>query len=245
MKKNKLAKDIIIYENFLTEKECKGIIEILESKACSGTLDWVPISFYESYASNIPQDNDPEIIKNGLPSNIFSKIESGIKQCISEIDELDISSIFKIGYHTQKWEPGAYARPHSDNTDEHGKPTAFERSKYAGFIYLNDDFDGGILKFVQSGITIKPKTGLLAVFSGGHENIHEVTMVTKGIRYTLGSFWDNKDELDYPEEVRNAWKEELKIVREQQEVEKKQWQDLLKQGYKLTKDGKKYKIDEL
>jgi hypothetical protein len=34
-----------------------------------------------------------------------------------------------------------------DNSNEDGSPSEFERSKYAAFIYLNDDFSGGYLNF--------------------------------------------------------------------------------------------------
>ena len=48
---------------------------------------------------------------------------------------------------------------------------AFTRSRYAGFLYLNDDFEGGELVFKgedgNDGLTIKPKTGMFAIFHGG------------------------------------------------------------------------------
>jgi hypothetical protein len=35
----------------------------------------------------------------------------------------------------------------------------------------------------------------------------------------------------------------MKKVREAQEIERKEWQDLLKDGYKLDMDGKPYKLE--
>jgi hypothetical protein len=74
--------------------------------------------------------------------------------------------------------------------------------------------------------------------------MHEVTLITKGIRYTLGSFWDDREESDYPEEIRNTWKEEMQKIRDAQKIEKEEWQKLLKDGYKIDKNGNKYKIKE-
>ena len=74
--------------------------------------------------------------------------------------------------------------------------------------------------------------------------MHEVTMITKGIRYTLGSFWDDREEDAYPEETRNAWKEEMQKIRDAQKIEKEEWQKLLKDGYKIDENGNKYKIEE-
>lgn len=241
----RLTEDIVLYENFLTKEQCDKLIQVLDKQVESEKLLWMPISFYESYSSVLPQDGDPEIEEFGLPSTIFSDIKQGIINATASIHDLDPKQIVQIGYHTQKWEPGAYARLHSDNTDEHGNTGPFERSRYAGFLYLNDDFEGGLLKFPSQNLTIEPQAGLLAVFAGGFKNMHEVTMITKGVRYTLGSFWDDREEDAYPQEVRDAWAEEMKRIRDAQEVERSEWQNILKEGYKLDLQGNKYKIEEL
>ena len=243
--KVRLTEDIVLYENFLTKEESAKIIEVLDKQAESGGITWTPISFYESYSSILPKDGDQEILDVGLPSNIFSTIKDGAIQAVASIHDLDPKTIVEIGYHTQKWEPGAYARLHSDNTDEHGNTGPFERSRYAAFIYLNDDFEGGLLGFPKNDILIEPKVGMLAVFAGGHKNMHEVTMITKGVRYTIGSFWDDREEDAYPQEVRDAWAEEMKKIRDAQKVEKEEWQELIKEGYKLDMDGNKYKVEDL
>lgn len=241
----KYTDNIFVYEDLLSEDDCAAAIKVLNRQAENGKLSWMPISFYESYSSVTPKDGDPEIEEFGLPSTFFSDIRNKIIDAVAEVAQKDRSSIFQIGYHTQKWEPGAYARIHSDNTDEKGNSGPFARSRYAAFLYLNDDFEGGLLNFPSQNITIQPKIGMLAAFDGGFENMHEVTMITKGVRYTLGSFWDDRDESDYPQETRNAWAEEMKRIREAQEVMRSEWQDLLKEGYKLDLNGNKYKIEEL
>jgi hypothetical protein len=242
--KKRITKDIVVYENFIEKEDCIKMIKVLDAQADNEKISWMPISFYESYSSVLPKDNDEELISIGLSPTIFSDIEKIMPEAIASVHDLDPSIICKIGYHTQKWEPGAFARMHSDNTDEHGNSGAFTRSRYAGFLYLNDDFDGGLLKFPDQNIEIEPKTGMLAVFDGGFNNMHEVSLITKGVRYTIGSFWDDREESDYPEETRNAWKEEMQKVRDAQKIEKEEWQKLLKDGYKIDKNGNKYKIKE-
>lgn len=243
--KNRLTKDIVLYDNFLTPEESAKIIKLLDKVADSGKITWMPISFYESYSSVLPQDGDQEIIDEGLPSDIFSNIKKSIIEAVASVHDLDPETIVQIGYHTQKWEPGAYARIHSDNTDEHGNSGPFTRSRYAAFLYLNDDFEGGLLKFPAQDIQIKPKVGMLAAFDGGFNNMHEVTLIESGVRYTIGSFWDDREEDAYPQEVRDAWAEEMKQIRDKQEIERQEWQDLLKEGYKIDMHGNKYKVDEL
>jgi len=241
---NRLTDDIVIYENFISPEECSKIIKLLDKVAEKGTMTWMPISFYESYSSVLPQDDDPEIEEEGLPGNIFSSIKDGFIQAVASVHSIDPKTVVQIGYHTQKWEPGAYARIHSDNTDEHGNTGPFARSRYAAFLYLNDDFSGGLLKFPKQNIEISPKVGMLAAFDGGFNNMHEVTLIESGIRYTIGSFWDDREEDAYPQEVRDAWADEMKQIREKQEIERKEWQDLLKDGYKIDMDGNKYRVGQ-
>jgi len=242
--KKRITKDIVIYENFIEKENCEKMIKVLDAQANNEKISWTPISFYESYSSILPKDNDQEFMDVGLSPTIFSDIEKKMPEAIASVHDLDPKIICKIGYHTQKWEPGAFARMHSDNTDQHGNSGAFTRSRYAGFLYLNDDFEGGLLRFPDQNIDIEPKVGMLAVFDGGFNNMHEVSLITKGVRYTIGSFWDDREESDYPEETRNAWKEEMQKVRDAQKIEKEAWQKLLKDGYKIDKNGNKYKIKE-
>jgi hypothetical protein len=242
--KKRITKDIVVYENFISPEVCAKMVQALDAQAESGKLSWMPISFYESYSSVLPQDNDQEVLDAGLQPTIFSDIEAKMPEAIASVHELDPKIISKIGYHTQKWEPGAYARIHSDNTDAEGKSGAFTRSRYAGFLYLNDEFEGGLLKFPGQGITIQPKVGMLAVFDGGFNNMHEVTLIENGVRYTIGSFWDDREESDYPQELRDEWAAEMKETRAKQEIERAEWQELLKQGWKLDAEGNKYKASD-
>jgi hypothetical protein len=243
--KKRITKDIVVYENFLNKEDCAKMIIALDAQAENGKISWTPISFYESYSSVLPQDNDQEVLDAGLTPTIFSDIESKMPEAIASVHDLDPKTISKIGYHTQKWEPGAYARLHSDNTDSEGKSGAFTRSRYAGFLYLNDNFKGGLLRFPNQNIEIKPEVGLLAVFDGGFNNMHDVSLIESGVRYTIGSFWDDREESDYPQELRDAWAEEMKKIRDAQKIEKEEWQDLIKKGYKIDINGNKYKVEEL
>jgi hypothetical protein len=115
--KKRITKDIVVYENFLDAETSAKMIQALDAQANNGAISWMPISFYESYSSVLPQDNDQELLDAGLSPTIFSDIEKAMPEAIASVHDLDPKIISKIGYHTQKWEPGAYARIHSDNTD--------------------------------------------------------------------------------------------------------------------------------
>lgn len=240
--KERVNKDLVLYKNFIDADTAAKLIKVLDKHAESGKLSWMPISFYESYSSVLPQDNDEDVLAEGLPADIFSQIKQGIIEAVASVHDIDPKIVSQIGYHTQKWEPGAYARLHSDNTDEKGNAGAFTRSRYASFLYLNDDFGGGLLQFPSREVSIKPEVGMLAAFDGGFNNMHEVTIITEGVRYTIGSFWDDREEDAYPQELRDAWAAEMKETRERQEIERAEWQNLLKEGYKIDPEGNKYKV---
>jgi hypothetical protein len=148
-----------------------------------------------------------------------------------------MQEVAEVSYHAQKWLPGAYASFHSDNSDEDGNPTEFERSKYAAFIYLNDDFSGGYLNFKHHDVKIMPKAGMIAIFAGGHTNEHEVTKVHDATRYTIGSFWD-KANITYTEEQIKEREERLKKTRAEQDEMYKKWEEEKKMGIIQDYTGK-------
>jgi len=65
------------------------------------------------------------------------------------------------------------------------------------FIYLNDDFEGGILEFMHKPYKIKPKAGTLVAVPVTEDFTHRVTKITSGSwRHTLyGNSWQSADEV--------------------------------------------------
>ena len=43
--KKRLTKDIVVYENFISDEECKKMIQALDAQADNGAISWMPISF--------------------------------------------------------------------------------------------------------------------------------------------------------------------------------------------------------
>ena len=215
-------------ESFITDQESNAIIGYLDWISSSKILDWNQISFYGSLAMGFwEEDPTGGCEMFGLPKDYFHGI---LKPRIKEIGETLIGKpLDEVSYHAQKWVPGAFAAFHSDNSNDDGSPSEFERSKYASFIYLNNDFTGGYLNFKNQDIQIHPQKGTLVFFAGGHTNEHEVTKVHDGTRYTIGSFWD-LDGLIYTEDQVNEREEKLKITRAKQDEVYQNWDDMTKMG---------------
>ena len=241
MKLTKLTEDIYLYEDYITKEECSSVIALLNDLEENEEDYWKGISFYESYSARYPYDGEPILEKFNLSPTWFTDLKNRFRQSAADVANKSFEDMSQISFHVQRWLPGAFAPKHSDNSDHEGKMGAFTRSRYAGFLYLNDDFEGGTLKFdARHGelpMEIVPKAGSFLIFHGGHKNMHEVTVVKKSARYTLGSFWDDREESDYPEEVRAAWAEELAGVRAMQKGEQKEWKDIRDKGLRLSPYG--------
>jgi hypothetical protein len=234
MKITKLKDKCFIIDEFLSEEECNSIINYVEWLSDNNILEWNQISFYDSYAMGF-WERDPNLLRFNLPDNYFHSIlKLKIQKACEHVLERGVS---EVSYHAQKWIDGAYASFHSDNSDEDGNPTEFVRSKYAAFIYLNDNFDGGFLNFKNHDIKIEPKVGRIAIFDGGHTNEHEVTKVHGNTRFTIGSFWDN-EESSYSEDQIKEREERLKKTRAEQDILYKQWAEEKRLGIIQEYTGK-------
>jgi len=229
----KHKEDVYTLSDFLDKDECEKIIKYLEFLVESKMLIWNQISFYESYAMGFwERDNNLKMF--GLDPEYFRQLKERIKE---KSEEVLGRKLTEVSYHAQKWTEGAFATFHSDNSDEDGNPTPFIRSKYAVFLYLNEEFTGGKLNFKNDDITIVPKLGMLSIFDGGHGNEHEVTQVLSGTRYTIGSFWD-KAESVYTPEQEAMWAKDLAEIRKGQDELYKVWAEERAQGYVPKHIGK-------
>jgi hypothetical protein len=245
MNKTSPLEDLVIVENFITAEEAAKTIKLLNklNEVCLNF--WKPISFYESYSSGYPEDNDPILEEFGLPNNWFSDLYQRFRDIVADIANVPEPQLSRISFHSQKWEPGAFAPLHSDNSSNEGVMGAFTRSRYAAFLYLNDDFEGGELSFPKHNLEFLPKTGMLAAFHGGHSNMHEVKVVKKSNRYTIGSFFDDREEEDYDQETRDAWAKELSEVRAMQAEQAVEWTEIREEGKRLTPSGERILEEEV
>lgn len=94
--------------------------------------------------------------------------------------DLQVGSAYE-GFSIRKWPTGSSMGEHIDD---------FSSFHYniASLIYINDNYEGGEIKFADHDLIIKPKRGTLILFPGNKYYSHEVLEVRSGERYT-SSFW--------------------------------------------------------
>lgn len=111
------------------------------------------------------------------------------------IKELGHDVDYAMGFH--------YERDNSDseeqqtviveNSKTQGKRVSSEGKISASFnVYINDNFDGGVLEFKYKDYVVKPEVGMLVNIPLYKEFEHRVTKVTNGNRHTIyGRCWDS------------------------------------------------------
>jgi hypothetical protein len=113
------------------------------------------------------------------------------------IAELGHNADYAMGWHYER----------DDSDDEEQQKTIVENSKTQNKkilshgkisgsfnVYINDNFDGGILEFKNKDYVITPEVGMLANIPLYKEFEHRVTKVTNGNRHTIyGRSWDTSD----------------------------------------------------
>lgn len=205
---------IIEIPNFVDKDTAKSMTEYFEYYSEM----WGPIAFYGSSGMGL-HHSDEELKKYNLPTDFFQKIQEKFKESVELVFGRKVKANTS---HAQKWDVGGFASPHSDNSDFEGVPNSFQINKYVAVLYLNDDYEGGELFFPEHDISIRPTPYSLIVFPGGVENIHGVSEITSGVRYTMVSFWDF-EESEYSDELKAEWEEEVRGIREEQEKQREEW----------------------
>ena len=175
------------YDNFLSKEECDELIKFFNANQ----EEWRFICFYGSYGMHVVSPFTKEH-GTSITEEYMANLRARMIQYVSDAAgrPMKINSM-----HAQKWELGAYANDHSDSTDLDGNDMGWSDNKQYAGIYLNShpDYSGGVLKFRDHGIDVVPATGTFVSFPGGPENIHSVTEITGGTRYTIVIFWDYAD----------------------------------------------------
>jgi hypothetical protein len=120
---------------------------------------------------------DPELLRT-LSSHVGRRVMPEIRKAFAY--EAKRFEGFKIGCYDAEDE--GFFTAHRDNLSQ-----ATAHRRFGLTLNLNDDYEGGELRFPEYGPErYRPGTGEALVFSGAH--LHEVLPVTRGRRFVLLSF---------------------------------------------------------
>jgi hypothetical protein len=176
-------------ENFLTKEECEqiiilgesvGLIQMKSSMIVNGKLIEENISYNGNKRMGCYFYDD--LFKNEPLKNITNRIIE-LSNNLNPFKGLHYTSVPKYSFN--RYGEGDFLEWHSD------KHEILDGATITFIIQLNDDYDGGDVKYITDRtkhITPK-KTGSVLIFDSNI--IHSVDEVIKGTRYSL-NVWPSK-----------------------------------------------------
>ena len=178
-------------ENFMTEEE-----RIFLLNAAKSIDTWDRTETH--YNDNGIVIYDASYWDNRVASRpILDAIDPEISEVISRLVDrlkIEVDNFFNVDAKPTspaivRWMKGYRQEPHADIQLQNGEPNDFPWYDLAGLFYLNDDYEGGQLYFINQGVEFKPKPGAAYFFPGDVGYSHGVKEITDGIRYVIPFFW--------------------------------------------------------
>lgn len=208
---------IRVVEDFISKEDCDWIISYVNSlnrwDMCNATRSQFPSEEEYNLIAN-QWDNrkfDLSIIyaEKKYP-DLFKKIwdnQNRAKKEALDFFNLQDQDIIIECLEIVRWYYPFEQSPHVDYYDESFSDEDFPdgflmpdnikeiylkhlRTKnFTTMLYLNDNFEGGEIYFPVHEVTIKPKPGMLVLFSGDPTMPHGINQITSGTRYVNTAFW--------------------------------------------------------
>jgi predicted 2-oxoglutarate/Fe(II)-dependent dioxygenase YbiX len=89
-----------------------------------------------------------------------------------------VEEMYHEPYNMLRYRGGQEYKAHADGTTDIGR-------SISAIVYLNDDYEGGEVEFVNFGIKIKPEPGMLLLFPSNYAYRHIAHPVTNGTKYAI------------------------------------------------------------
>jgi Rps23 Pro-64 3,4-dihydroxylase Tpa1-like proline 4-hydroxylase len=89
--------------------------------------------------------------------------------------------------HLLKYGPGGHLPAHQDQ--------GISTRVLSSVMYLNDDYEGGEIEFVNSGVKLKPEAGSIIFFPSNFLYVHEVWPIESGLRYSMPHWYHNTEKM--------------------------------------------------
>ena len=177
---------IRIYDNVLSQDECKAIIdeysnsnewknpivnrpEGLEINKKFRNCEVIPLSIEEIISVNYS-------VRKFIDNFLFKKINAAVDQYRKEYKECNVK--YDSGYDLLRYPKGGYYCQHTDSYTETTRTLSMT-------INLNTDYQGGELSFYGDDLKIRTNAGSAILFPSNFMFPHEIKDVTEGTRYSI------------------------------------------------------------
>jgi hypothetical protein len=162
--------NVKVFNNYLSKEECENIIAAMKNTETSNNRPLQPDGSGAPTLSLLYYDSLT------LPENYVPGVHAMVEQNYG----------VKLRPRHSRLAEWRHNNSQTIQIDDMGSK---DSNHLAGWVYLNDDYEGGDLSFVHQGISLRPKTGDLVLFPG---NIHYWYNVspTNGSRYIMPIWFD-------------------------------------------------------
>lgn len=93
---------------------------------------------------------------------------------------------YKEGFNVLKYQTGQEYQAHSDGGTLSGRA-------FSPIVYLNDEYTGGEIEFVNFNVKIKPKPGMLIIFPSNYPYAHIAHPVQTGTKYAIVTWLHDRE----------------------------------------------------
>lgn len=146
--------------------------------------------FFSDEPAHIDNEHRKAKISNDTKtlSKLYSQLDNYVDECVEQyIDRYgyygEILS-HKGDYGSVRYDKGSFYKEHVDIGNLEDDDDTIHR-KLAIYIYLNDNYEGGILRFPYQDVSLKPCIGDVVVFDCGALHPHESTEITQGFKIVI------------------------------------------------------------
>jgi predicted 2-oxoglutarate/Fe(II)-dependent dioxygenase YbiX len=182
---------VVVKENYLSRDQCRKLLDIIEKQG-SGWLKVMDLekTTRETTVNKVDENRVTELVDmeehqgmlNDLVANlIIEEIEPGTGTRIEWFEEPQIL----------KYKPGGFYASHADSESYDNQLDAWVKvldRDWSLLLYLNDEYEGGEIRFNKFNFEVKPKAGTLIYFPADGRYMHTALPVTSGVRYALVSW---------------------------------------------------------
>jgi len=169
---------------------------------------------FESYTNKLPRDKKSNVKYGGgsiLGRSVlvfpgeksYDIILDSFIKCFENYckeNNLDLTSenISKDTFLLREYLPGSDMLAHPDAYSYVKKDDVQARPLFTIILYLNEDYEGGEINFINDGLKIKPKSGSGVMFPS--EKVHEVLKVRSGVRQMVQTYVNEFERSYYDQE---------------------------------------------
>lgn len=116
---------------------------------------------------------------NSLAQNIHNQMYVLLlASTIPYAEKHGIEEMYHEPYNMLRYRGGQHYKAHSDGETSTGR-------SISAICYLNDDYEGGEIEFVNFNVKIKPEPGMLILFPSNYAYTHIAHPVTDGTKYAI------------------------------------------------------------